>query len=50
MKKDLLELVQSLIEANEREFLHWQSVGDKLQIEYYRGKLAAYQVIEDYAN
>jgi hypothetical protein len=50
MKKELLELVQDLIKANERELMHWESFGDPLQTEYYRGKLAAYRIIEDYAN
>jgi hypothetical protein len=49
MKKELLDLVEDLIEANARELMHWESVGNTGQIEYYRGKLAAYQIIEDYA-
>jgi hypothetical protein len=49
MKSELLELVQDLIEANKRELMHWESVNETGQIEYYRGKLAAYRIIEDYA-
>ena len=50
MKKELLELVTELINANQRELDHWLSENNKEQIEYYRGKLAAYRIIEDYAS
>lgn len=49
MKKQLLELVQKLIESNEEMLQYAEAENDACEIEYYRGKLAAYRIIEEYA-
>ena len=49
MKKELLDLVRKLIESNQQMLDYAIADNDACEIEYYRGKLAAYQIIEEYA-
>lgn len=49
MKTELLDLVRKLIESNQEMLQYAEAENDSYEVEYYRGKLAAYRIIEEYA-